>query len=223
MTLAGILIGVGEFVKHSAAVQGFDTHVTSVVISHRSAGLNAVMKVMTWLGSWVAVTVGVAVILVLILRRRLSLGFLLLTVVAWAGTQGGTTLAKNWVQRPRPPEDLRLVMTHGWSWPSGHTTTASLVVAVMTLVVWVLSPSTRLRLVAALSGCVFVGAVAFSRVELGVHWTTDVIASVVFATAWLLAVGGLAGAAGGISRPDDPVANTGTNGKKRHVPMSKEG
>ena len=32
-------------------------------------------------------------------------------------------------------------------------------------------------------------AVAFSRVELGVHWTTGVLASVVFATAWLMALG----------------------------------
>ena len=30
-----------------------------------------------------------------------------------------------------------------------------------------------------------VAAVAFSRVELGVHWTTDVLASLIFVSAWL--------------------------------------
>jgi membrane-associated phospholipid phosphatase len=37
-------------------------------------------------------------------------------------------------------------------------------------------------------------AVAFSRVEVGVHWTTDVLASLVFATAWLLVLGIMFGA-----------------------------
>jgi undecaprenyl-diphosphatase len=208
MALAGILIGVGELVDHSGAVQSFDNHVTSFVVAHRTAGLNAAMKAVTWLGSWVAELVAAAVILLIVLRRRLSVGFFLLAVVAWAGTQGGTTLAKQIVQRPRPPEDLRLVSAHGWSWPSGHTATATLVFAVLATVVWVLTTSVRLRLLAVV-GWIFVAvAVAFSRVELGVHWTTDVLASLVFATAWLVITAMLFGAvvASGASRSGERLA-----------------
>jgi membrane-associated phospholipid phosphatase len=39
-------------------------------------------------------------------------------------------------------------------------------------------------LIAALA----IAATAFSRVELGVHWTTDVIASVIFMSCWLAAI-----------------------------------
>ena len=208
MVLAGILIGVGELVDHSGAVQGFDNHVTSFVVAHRTAGLNAAMKAVTWLGSWVAVLVAAAVVLLLVLRRLLSVGFLLLAVVAWAGTQGGTTLAKHVVRRPRPPEDLRLVSAHGWSWPSGHTATATLVFAVLATVVWMLTTSVRLRLLAVV-GWIFVAvAVAVSRVELGVHWTTDVFASMVFATAWLVVLGMMFGAviASGASRSGERLA-----------------
>jgi undecaprenyl-diphosphatase len=189
MALTGILIGVGELVMHSGTVQGFDNHVTSVVVAHRGAALNSAMKVVTWLGSWVAEVVGAAIVLVLVLRHRLSVGFLILALVAWAGAQGGTTLAKHLVQRPRPPEQLRLVSAHGWSWPSGHTATATLVYAVLATVVWVLVPRTAPRVLAVLGWIVVAVAVAFSRVELGVHWTTDVLASIVFAIAWLVVMG----------------------------------
>lgn len=195
MALAGILIGVGELVLHSGTVQGFDNHVTSVVVGHRSASLDAAMKAVTWLGSWVTLVVVAVVTLVFVLRRRLSVGFLVLAVVAWAGAQGGSTLAKHIVQRPRPPERMWVVSAHGWSWPSGHTATATLVFTFVAAVVWVLTPTRGPRLLAALMGVVAIVAVAFSRVELGVHWTTDVLASVVFVGLWLLIVGALFGPA----------------------------
>lgn len=185
MALAGILIGVGELVTHSGRVDGFDHHVTSIIVAHRSEGLNTAMKAITWLGSWVAELFAAAALLLLVLRRTLTVGFLLLAVLLWGGTQGGTTLAKHVVQRSRPPEHLRLVSAHGWSWPSGHTATATLVVAVLTAVVWVITPKTGPRLLAALGSIIVVLVVAFSRVELGVHWTTDVLASMVFVTALL--------------------------------------
>ena len=103
MVLTGILMGVGTLVVHSGSVQGFDNHVTSVFVSHRSPVLNAAMKAVTWLGSWVAELVAAAVVLLLVLRHRLSVGFLLLAVAAWVGAQGGTTLAKHVVERPDPP------------------------------------------------------------------------------------------------------------------------
>jgi membrane-associated phospholipid phosphatase len=195
VTLAGILMGIGMLVVHSGTVQGFDNHVTSVVVAHRSPVLNAAMKTVTWLGSWVAELVAAGVVLFLVLRHRLSVGFLILAVVSWAGVQGGTTLAKHVVERPRPPEHVRLVSAHGWSWPSGHTSTATVVFAVLATIVWVLNPRAGPRLLAALGWTVAVIAVAFSRVELGVHWTTDVLASVIFVVAWLLVLGVLFGSA----------------------------
>ena len=193
LALAGVLIGVGDLVVHTGGIQRFDVHVTSVVVAHRSPALDRAMKAVTWLGSWVALVVTAGVVLLLVLRRRLPVGFLLLALAVWGGTQGGTTLAKNVVQRPRPPEHLRLVSAHGWSWPSGHTTTATLVFAVLAVLVWILRPGAGPRLLAALASCIAIAAVAFSRVELGVHWSTDVFASMVFVASWLVVAGFLYG------------------------------
>jgi undecaprenyl-diphosphatase len=183
--LAGCLMGAGAIVTHSGGVQRFDARVTTMVVAHRSEGLDVVMKAVTWLGSWVALVVVGTTLVALVLRRRLSPGWLLVALVLWGGTQGAVTLAKNVVQRPRPPEHLRLVSAHGWSWPSGHTAIAALVFAVLAAEVWLVTQRPVPRGVVTVAAIVAVVAVGFSRIELGVHWTTDVLASAVFTAAWL--------------------------------------
>ena len=184
--LTGLLIGAGVAVVHSSSVNAFDRHTTSVVVAHRTAALNEVMKAMTWLGSWVALVATGILLVFLALRRRLPMVAVLLAVIAWGGENGGVTLAKHVVGRERPPRDLRLVSAHGWSWPSGHTAVAVLVFTTLALVVVGSIPTSGYRMLTWVLAAVAVAAVAFSRIELGVHWTTDVIASILFVSAWLV-------------------------------------
>ncbi len=191
--LTGLLIGVGVGVVHSSSVNGFDRHVTSVVVAHRTPALNEAMRAVTWLGSWVALVATGIVLVVLALRQRLPMVAVVLAVIAWAGENGGVALAKHVVERDRPPQDVRLVSAHGWSWPSGHTAVALLVFTTLALVVVALAPKSRYRTLAWVVATLAVAAVAFSRVELGVHWTTDVIASMIFVGAWLVVLFALFG------------------------------
>ncbi len=112
-----------------------------------------------------------------VLRRRLSVGYFVFAVVAWVGTQLGTTVAKYAVGRPRPNVHLWLVTAHGWSWPSGHTATATLVFTILATLVWVRTPKAAPRALAVAIAIAAICVVAFSRIELGVHWTTDVLAN----------------------------------------------
>ncbi len=186
--LTGLLIAAGVGVEHSGSVNAFDRHVTSVVVAHRTPALNASMKVVSWLGSWVALVATGIVLIVLVILRRLPIAALVLAIAAWAGENGGVTLTKHIVERERPPQDLRLVSAHGWSWPSGHTAVAFLAFSILALAVGAIAPSSRYRAAAWVLAALAVVAMAFSRVELGVHWTTDVIASMVFVSAWLVVV-----------------------------------
>ena len=170
--LTGLLIAVGVGVVHSSSVNGFDRHVTSVVVAHRTPALNETMKAVTWLGSWVALVATGSLLVVLALRRRLPTVAVVLAVIAWAGENGGVTLAKHVVERDRPPQNLRLVSAHGWSWPSGHTAVALLVFTTLALVVVAIAPRPGYQRLAWVLAALAVAAVAFSRVELGVHWTT---------------------------------------------------
>ncbi len=184
--LTGILMAAGVGVTHSSSVNGFDHHVTSVVVAHRTPVLNSVMEAVTWLGSWVALAATGILLVVLVFLRRLPLAAVLLGVVAWAGESGGVTLAKHVVHRSRPPQDLRLVSAHGWSWPSGHTAAAIVIFTTLALVVTAVTPRMPYRALAWVLAALAVGGVAFSRIDLGVHWSTDVIASTIFVALWLV-------------------------------------
>src|SRR6516225_7554562 len=188
MALTGMLVAVGFGVVHSSTAAAFDRHVTSTVVAHRSPALNSAMKAVTWLGSWVALVIAGVVVLVLAVRGRLAWLAVVLAVVAWAGETGGVQLAKHVVERQRPPENIWLKTAHGWSWPSGHMAAAVVVFTVLALVVTYIFSSRATRIVAWSLALVAMALVGFSRIELGVHWTTDVLASFVFVSLWLLAI-----------------------------------
>jgi undecaprenyl-diphosphatase len=191
--LTGLLLAVGVVVIHSPAITHFDQHITRVVVDSRTAALNSAMKVVTWLGSWVAVVVAAGIITVLVLTRRLPVLAFIVAVFAWAGETGGVQIGKHVLTRERPPEAIRLVHAHGWSFPSGHAAAACLVFTVLAWCLAVLARRRAVRILGWLAAGLAIAATAFSRVELGLHWTTDVIASVVFVTCWLTAIAVLLG------------------------------
>jgi undecaprenyl-diphosphatase len=193
--LTGILIVAGIGVVHSPTVAAFDRHVTTTVVTHRTDALNQVMNVITWLGSWVALVAVALLLAVLAVCGRLRWLAAVLAVVAWVGEAVAVTLTKHIVQRQRPPKDIWLRTAHGWSWPSGHAATAALVFAVLALVVSHLYRS-RFARAATWVTCVAAAAVVgFSRIELGVHWTTDVLVSFLFVSGWMIVIVTLFGAA----------------------------
>ena len=200
--LVGLLIAAGEFAVHSAAMTHFDAHVTRTVVDSRTAALSSVMKSVTWLGSWVALLVAAVVIVVLVIRKRLPVLAMVVAVFAWAGEAGGVRIGKVVVGRHRPPQAIWLVTAHGWSFPSGHTAAACLAFTALALCLATPARPRAVRILCWLIAGLAVAATGFSRVELGVHWTTDVIASVLFVAGWLTAV---AIVLGGRLRQPEPV------------------
>jgi len=186
--LTGLLVAAGELVVHSAAITGFDHRVTRNVVSSRTAALNTAMRIVTWLGSWVALAVVAAFLALLIVRKRLPGLAAIVALFAWAGEALGVRIAKEVVTRDRPPRDIWVVNAHGWSFPSGHSAAAALVFTVFALCVTAVTSHRAARALGWLFAGLAVATVAFSRVELGVHWTTDVIAGVTFVACWLTAI-----------------------------------
>ena len=186
--LTALLVASGVAVTHSASVGAFDRHVTSVVVADRTDALTSAMKVVTWFGTWVALLVVLGLLAVLCIRRRLPVLVVGIAIVAWAGEAAGVAVGKAMVQRQRPPERIWVTVAHGSSWPSGHTAVAVLLFGTLALAAGLTVRSPTVRVLAWALASLMVAAVAYSRIELGVHWCTDTVGSVLFVTGWLAAV-----------------------------------
>ncbi len=189
MGLTGVLLGAGELVTHCSVIEQFDRHITSWVVAHRSHALDATMKVLTWGGSWLAVAVTGGLLLVLVAGYRLPLAVVILAAAGWLGEVTAVNLVKSLVDRRRPPEGLWLVSAHGGSFPSGHAGNAMLVFATLGFVWCILIVSRAARITGVVVSVLGVLTVGFSRVELGVHWVTDVVAGLLVVAAWLVGIG----------------------------------
>jgi undecaprenyl-diphosphatase len=191
----------GEGIKHSTAINSLDRRVTTFVVGHRTSALTQIMKIVTWTGSWIAVLLVATAVAVLAWKRRLPPSAVAAVLVAWIGELLAVTLAKSVVQRDRPPEAARLVVAHGWSFPSGHTANAVVVFATAAALVMTLVGSRVGSVLALLAAVLAVALVGFSRIELGVHWMTDVLTSIVWAAGWLLVCTALLRQSGGRVHP----------------------
>jgi len=127
----------------------------------------------------VAAAVAIGVYELIKERRWAPIGFLVLCV-------GGQFLMSNlikWgVQRDRP-DVLRLTGFAGSSFPSGHSTASAACLAAFAL----LLTRNRSRRAKTIGAAIALGGavtIASSRVLLGVHWFTDVLAGLALGWAW---------------------------------------
>ena len=97
-------------------------------------------------------------------------------------------VGKNVVDRARPGVGLRLIAEGEPSFPSGHATDSTAVFLTLGLVVAVFllrRPLARIATVAA--GGLLAVAIGVSRLVLGVHWPTDVLAGWTAGASWAVA------------------------------------
>jgi undecaprenyl-diphosphatase len=184
-------VGIVVFVVLTALVAGhwtpllrLDATIDAAV--HRAAlahgWLRPVALVVTDLGSPVAVDVVAAVAAIALLVAR-HLPAAIAVVVARFGELAVETVVKSLVDRGRPVFSNPLATASGTSFPSGHSAGSAALYGILILMFApVLTRGWRLLLVVV--GTVFVLAVAASRVVLGVHYFSDVVAGLALGLAW---------------------------------------
>lgn len=194
LVIAGGLWGFEELMEVARATtpHAFDTE---ILLAFRQAGqpgvpigapwLEGAMRDITSLGSVsVLVLVTAATIIYLLLIRRRATAFLIF--VAVAGGQALSSLLKVGVDRPRPELVSHLVTETSLSFPSGH--------AMLSAVTYLTLGSLAARFLPGRTTKVYVLSLAVlttllvgvSRIYLGVHWPSDVLAGWCAGFAWAM-------------------------------------
>lgn len=185
LTFAGLTIWI---VRRGSSVPQVDHYLHHWAISQRSPGSMTAARAVTWGGATTVVLPALIVVGAVTARagrdltRRVTSG-LVLVGIAGAGVYTETRI-NALVGRLRPPLADWAGVAGGPSFPSGHTSAATLFAA---LSAWALAarvrPGWRRRAVWA-GAAIYATAVAWSRIWLGVHWPTDVIGSWLYGLAW---------------------------------------
>ena len=94
-------------------------------------------------------------------------------------------LLKHFFHRQRPVLENPLVTLSSFGFPSGHTMGATLFYGVLALIVTHSIRSWRRRALVSCAAALVIALVGISRIYLGAHYFTDVIAAIAIGLAWL--------------------------------------
>lgn len=191
--------GVWDQVHRGTGLARWDAPITSWAVAHRDPTVNLVARAVTDLAGSTGVLVLTSVLVLLLAwhrRWRLAVG----VFVATTATAALGAVVKAATARPRPPvTDLLGLPSSSAAFPSGHTLSGT-VLAGLVLLLAVMALRVRRSVIHALgaAAAALAAAIGASRVYLGYHWFTDVVAGwllgagiVAIAAMWLLGPAGL--------------------------------
>lgn len=144
-----------------------------------------IMTATTHIGSLVTQTVVtvLAVVTLFIFKKWRTAIWYGLTVLIGAGILNGSV--KELYGRARPTEIQPLVDIGGYSFPSGHSMGSVIVYGGILFLMIRFAQSSQLKFLISLLGFLMVLAVGISRIYLGVHFLTDVVAGFSLGFGWL--------------------------------------
>jgi len=181
LPLWGFASLVGEL--REKEVFPFDAPVLNMLHAVATPTLDRFFVLMTQLGYlWGVLPLDLIVLVALASRRRFRGG--LFFGIAVFGSLILNIVAKNYFARTRPDLWLSLTTETTYSFPSGHAMASATLGTALIILCW----ATRWRWPMTIASLVFVLLVGVSRVYLGVHYPSDILAGWSAAIAWVFGI-----------------------------------
>jgi len=174
----------GAVIALANPLAGADQQIASWFHAHQTSTFGTILRALSEPGSstWIGVVLS---FLVLFFVWKRGWSSLITLVVAVPGGMLLNELVKILVHRQRPFLEGPFVDWSGYSFASGHTIGATLLYGQIALFLIPLLKTRHWRGLAVCMAALLVLSVGFSRMALGAHYFTDVLAAIFFGTLWL--------------------------------------
>ncbi len=162
----------------------FDRSLSTSLHEHSTLDAVTIFRSITFLGNVSTLAaIGLLVGVGLVVSRRWQLLFV--WAIAVLGVGFINEFLKNTFQRVRPRLPNPWITASGWSFPSGHAMGSLVVYGMLAYSVGLLVSSRALRVCLVIVTISLVISIGFSRIYLGAHYFSDVIAGYLAASFWL--------------------------------------
>ena len=190
LTCAALAVALGllahEIREDKGVPQPLDTRIRNAVVAERSPQRTREMLAVTFVGDQRFFLFAMPVVAGALWARKRHVSALLFAGSVLGGF-GLSSLLKIALARARPEQWAALVKETTYSFPSGHTTMATVFFGGLAAIVFHLTKKPLPRIAAASAAGVVILAVATSRVYLGAHWATDTLAGMLTGLVWVVA------------------------------------
>ncbi len=189
LSLALVFGEVYESVTEADGVAGLDDPVLAAAKSVRSPALDMATTAYTNIGGTVGMPIIAVGIMIFLATRRRSWTPVILMLSAGLGSLIITILGKPIFGRSRPDmADAIPPYEHSASFPSGHSLNSIVIAGIVAYLIILRLKTTKARVITVVVAAAFAFTMGLSRVYLGHHWLTDVLAAWAIGIAWLALV-----------------------------------
>ena len=165
----------------------FDEATRAAVHQLASPLLTTIMRGFSFIGSTLALTVATAFVIVQLAMTKRGREAKLFAITMVGAALLNMTL-KLTFKRARPVPFFDLTPPETYSFPSGHSLMSACFFGALAAILTVRIKSKRVRVILWIVNSAMFLLIGFSRIYLGVHHTTDVIAGFSAALIWILVV-----------------------------------
>lgn len=161
-------------------IEPLDNATSSFIISIRSPELTNTMNIITNISGSYALIVFTTLFIILIKKKKYPLAITINLIAVFITSQ----LAKAIAERDRPLD--MLVSAPGYSYPSGHSMVGLAYFSFLSYLVIKYIPNKIVKIILPIVFTITILLVGFSRIYLGVHYLSDVLAGFLLGAIYLI-------------------------------------